>query len=542
MLDLCFHTADGRPLSPAPRPGLKAGVWRVCPGRLATVIRFRVPIRDVQGWWAPSLRQPSFKLDWRIEANTAPHRDAPFIAFINQRGQNRCAAGLAGPVGDVRIQALMDQSTATYAVEFTVAAMEDGASFDLVVDETERPWDECLGQFLAAAAPCPSFPPAAWQPVYCTWYARHAAVSAAWVERAALAASRLGFRTMIVDDGWCIDADKRVSPQTITDWYADIGDWRPSPRKFPDMPGHVRAVQDMGMSYMLWVAPLMLGVRSKAHAALRGACFDDETEGYRVLDPQRGEESEAVIRRMAELMKDNGLDGLKVDFLDAVPATLEAGRGHAMRRFMTRLAHAIRAVKPDALIEYRQRYNGPQALPCATQFRAGDVPFDFLDNLHRIAQVRLAVGSRVPVHADPAFWRADETEDNIARHMICAMAGVPMLSMDLDQTPPGAAEAVRRWNGFYLEHLVTWRQGDWTVRYGLGPMESIACSTAAETIAIVTTPAAMPALLEQARGSLWVLNVSAQFIPGPFRQTVDALRRPASPGRVPPAGMGIVSG
>jgi len=90
--------------------------------------------------------------------------------------------------------------------------------------------------------------------------------------------------------------------------------------------------------------------------------------------------------------------------------------------------------------------------------------------------------------------------------------------------------------------LVTWRQGDWTVRYGLGPMESIACSTAAETIAIVTTPAAMPALLEQARGSLWVLNVSAQFIPGPFRQTVDALRRPASPGRVPPAGMGIVSG
>jgi len=139
MHDLRFQTAAGQPVDAVPLRGPAPRAWRLTPGARATVITLRVPIRDVQGWWAPALRQPTFKLDWRIEVDTAPHRDLPFIAFINQQGLNRCAAGLAGPVGSVRVRALMDQSTADYAVEFTVAPMEDGASFDFVVDETARP-------------------------------------------------------------------------------------------------------------------------------------------------------------------------------------------------------------------------------------------------------------------------------------------------------------------------------------------------------------------------------------------------------------------
>ena len=62
----------------------------------------------------------------------------------------------------------------------------------------------------------PEFPEGAWEPVFCTWYAVHAAVTQDWVEKNAEVASRLGFRTLIIDDGWCFDVMKRVSPETIS--------------------------------------------------------------------------------------------------------------------------------------------------------------------------------------------------------------------------------------------------------------------------------------------------------------------------------------
>ena len=59
-------------------------------------------------------------------------------------------------------------------------------------------------------------------------------------------------------------------------------------------------------------------------------------------------------------------------------------------------------------------------------------------NLRRIAHIRLALGDGVPVHADPAYWPADELPVNISRHFIAMMAGVPMLSVELSDLSPEA--------------------------------------------------------------------------------------------------------
>ena len=62
----------------------------------------------------------------------------------------------------------------------------------------------------------PSYPDDAWMPVYCTWYAVHAAVEKQWLEEHVDTAAAMGFGTFIVDDGWCFDDMKRVTPQTFS--------------------------------------------------------------------------------------------------------------------------------------------------------------------------------------------------------------------------------------------------------------------------------------------------------------------------------------
>ena len=97
----------------------------------------------------------------------------------------------------------------------------------------------------------------AFDPVFCTWTAIHHDVSQEWVQRNARLAADLGFGTWLTDDGWFTDKAACAD-------YGHAGDWEPCITKFPDFAGHVRAVQEMGLRYVLWVAPFMIGDESGA--------------------------------------------------------------------------------------------------------------------------------------------------------------------------------------------------------------------------------------------------------------------------------------
>ena len=45
-------------------------------------------------------------------------------------------------------------------------------------------------------------PPYVYEPVFCTWYAVHQELHQNWLEKTALEAYKLGYKTLIVDDGW----------------------------------------------------------------------------------------------------------------------------------------------------------------------------------------------------------------------------------------------------------------------------------------------------------------------------------------------------
>jgi len=160
------------------------------------------------------------------------------------------------------------------------------------------------------------------------------------------------------------------------------------------------------------------------------------------------------------------------------------------------------------LIEFRQRYSTPVMLDLATQFRAGDVPFDFIENIHRIAQIRIIMGDSVPVHADPVYWNNNETPENISRHMIASLAGVPMISMDLAALPESQLNIIRHWFDFYKKHLDTFRRGHWNIRYEADFLSNVSVETDYEKIVIFCSGG----IPENVGKKLHLLNLSASSV------------------------------
>ena len=502
-------------------------------------MRFSVPILDMHGYWVPESRTPSTKIVWVIESKSAGQRAFPFIAFFNSRQINRLSAGLTNLTDDARILAKMNQEKCTYDITIEVALGKDSQDFELVIDQRPQVWTDSLADWRKALAlPLPEFPECAWEPVFCTWYAVHAAVTQDWVEKNAEVASRLGFRTLIIDDGWCFDVMKRVSPETISTWYEMIGDWFLSEKKFPDFENHRKRVQAMGMKYLLWVAPFLIGAKSELYKQLADIVKPEYHEGCYTFDSSRKEAAKLLLGKMKHVIQDYGLDGLKVDFLDYIFPNMEEPRGEDTTHFIQELARTIRKVKKDALIEFRQAYATPGMLAYGTQFRAGDVPFDFIDNFHRLAQIRISVGDGVPVHADPAYWHPQESPENISRHMIASLAGVPMLSMDLLAISETEQKIIRHWLGFYQAHRETFNYGKWDVTYHQSGTAYAMVSNERESIIILHDSARIGEALAKAAKHVFVLNLSPDELPLAGAKTADYEGKASADGIIPLGGLG----
>ncbi len=536
-------SADGAEFGSAEiRNGTFERVRVAPPGNAKLVtLSFAVPIVDIQSFWIPSLRMPSMKIRWVIESRNAAQTGFPFLMFLNMAGISRCAFGLTDTADDSAFTARMNQETCCYDVTVETAFSGPAAPYDFTLDTRAVPRQDSIDAWRSTLGlPKYEFPKEAWNPVYCTWYAVHAAVDEPWVEKTGEAAAKLGFGTFIVDDGWCFDVKKRVSPETIGTWYENVGDWTVSAAKFPEFPAHVKRMQKLGLRYMVWVAPFLIGTKSKAARTVKqtGIC----QEGYRLLDIADEKSARIIFDSIARLTGECGLDGLKIDFLDQIPADTAAPRGPAVLKFIRDLSASVRNVRKNALIEYRQSYASPQMLEFATQFRAGDVPFDYVDNFQELCQIRMSVGDRVPVHADPAYWAKDELPVNISRHMIAELAGVPMLSMELSGFSAVEKAIVKHWLGFYREHLDTFSAGKWEIRCGRGSVAWAAVETEKERIVILADEARLEQLPTDSR-TLHLLNLSPVPLTKPGGKAFGPEGEPcAEKNLIPAGGRGVFRG
>ncbi len=477
-----------------PPPGEALTVTVNPAGEARWVVRTTVPIAGIQEVWTSELAAPSQARKWSICRETAPQSGMPFIAFFNTAGSNAFSFGSASLEYDNALVSKINQEKGVFELALTVASEPDASLRPFAVTLDRRPvsWTRALGEWRGSLPYLAGkFPDGAWKPVYCSWYAVHADVTQEWTERTARIAADLGFKTFILDDGWSYDERKRVNPETLKTWYRNVGKWDAfSKAKFPDFPAHRRRMRELGLKYLVWTAPFFVGTDAPAYRRLGlDRSGQKPFEGNVLIDVADRAQTDEVIGQLVRLLRDSDLDGLKIDFLDYIAPSVEKPRGVRTLAFTEELMRRLREVKPDGLFEFRESYATPLTAHLATQFRAGDVPFEWLDNLRRIAQIRITMGDRVPIHADPICWSRYETADNIERHFMAAMAGVPMLSMDLERLSEAERATVRRWMDFYVRRVEPFqREGAWEVRYRNGGVAAVTSIRGDEAIAIVNDP------------------------------------------------------
>ena len=303
-------------------------------------------------------------------------------------------------------------------------------------------------------------PEAAFEPLYSTWYQFHQNVTDKAVAEECKLAAELGMKTVILDDGWQTEDGNRG--------YAFCGDWKPTPKKFPDMASHVAAVQKLGMKYMIWYSVPYVGFNSEAYAKFKGKyLYNEHGMGCSVLDPRFPEVREHLVNLYVNALKDWNLDGFKLDFIDSFrfhgedPAVKEyyAGRdimnlSEAVNVLMKEVSSALKAIKPEILIEFRQQYIGPAIRQYGNMFRAADCPGNAKDNRMRIASLRLTSGSTA-VHSDMLEWNISETPENVGRAIINSIFGVVQYSTMLRNIPQEQLDVMRKWMKFASDHRET---------------------------------------------------------------------------------------
>jgi len=376
---------------------------------------------------------------------------------------------------EIRIGVREEGSTLESGVTFFTAPEAPLRHYEARVrfDTRTRPFAEAVREDAAwivktgGYRPC-RVPASAFDPLYSSWYNFHQDVFAKDIEDECALAAKLGMKTIILDDGWQTDDTHRG--------YAYCGDWQVSKRRFPDFAAHVKNVQALGMKYMVWYSVPFVGHRSANFQRFKGKYLIENDRGMNaaVLDPRFPEVRKFLVDLYVKAVNDWNLDGFKLDFIDsfrfegADPAIADnyAGRDEksvplAVDRLMTEVKNALTALKPDILIEFRQRYDGPAIRQYGNMIRVGDCPGNMRRNRFAIANLRLACGDAA-VHADMLEWNFKEDPAKSALYIINTIFGVVQYSVMLRNAPESHRAMIAKWIRFSQDHRETLLKGKFT--------------------------------------------------------------------------------
>lgn len=456
-----------------PEPGVTLVHVRMNRPEKAPPPRFRVewsvPQRDIAHLWTPRGERASVPPDWSGTCSSGIARGIPLMALINGNDGNRMTFGCSESTRTLLFHAGLNEETCTFRCHAEFFSEPEAPlsryEADIRLDCRQVAWHDAVSSMarwmssgdMAACTP----PAAAYEPVYSTWYGFHQSVSADQIERECALAAPLGMKTLIMDDGWQTDDASRG--------YAFCGDWKVSSGRIPDMKRHVAAIHGLGMKYMLWYSVPFVGERSENYGRFKGKyLYDNRRVGASVLDPRFPEVRAFLADLYERALREWGLDGFKLDFIDAFgipqegdPAIADgyAGRDiksvpEAVRTLIDEISRRLRAVNPDVLIEFRQNYYGPQIRRYGNMVRAADCPGDMQANLMRTVSLRL-VCPGTSVHSDMLEWHGDESARSAARGILACLFSTVQYSRIIGSMKPEHLRMMTHWMAFMREHRST---------------------------------------------------------------------------------------
>lgn len=425
-------------------------------------VNFSIDAIDFYSVWSPKISGQNMRHlgpNWskrKTESRLAS--GMPVHSIVSLSGNNRATIAVSDAKTPISIATGIREETAAAdcTVEFftqPTAALKDYTAtiridmrdipfYDSIYD-TVSWWETDCGYHSAY------IPEHARLPMNSLWYSFHQELDPDEIVRQCELSKPLGMDTVIVDDGWQTDDNNRG--------YAYCGDWELATSKIPDMREFVERIHNTGMKVMLWYSVPYLGIYSKKYDEFKDKLLDyDVRYKHFALDPRYKEVREYLVGIYTEAVKNWGLDGLKLDFIDAFRLTAESIKPDPRRDYtsledaidvlMKEITDSLYKINPEILIEFRQSYVGPTIRKYGNMLRAADCPNDALRNKISVVDLRLTSG-KTPVHSDMLMWNYEDTVESAALQMADILFSVPQISVRIDKLSDSHYKMLK----FYLD-------------------------------------------------------------------------------------------
>ena len=417
-------------------------------------------VTNTVGCWYPDCGYVrAYGADWQRRRTTSLSVSAPVYCLYDQRGNNCITIALSEAVRETEWKIGVHEEDGRFLFQCKIHMGRGRSEVKLYINEGKTVYSRVLGKVQTwwkdGCGIVPAIvPEAAKMPFYSTWYSYHQNMEEKQLERECELAAQMGFKGIIVDDGWQTDDNHRG--------YAFCGDWKPSETKFPHMREHVAYVHSLGMKYMLWVSIPFIGKNSGIWKKFSDKLLEyQEDMNAGVADIRYKEVREYLMEQYVDLVKNYDLDGLKMDFIDEFhegAATPEYNENmdfrdvqDALEHMMVQLYEKLRELKPDILIEFRQKYVGPYIRKFGNILRVDDCPMSQLSNRVGLVDLRILSGDTA-VHSDMVMWNKAEEPEGVAIALQHCFFGSLQLSVRLEECRQEVLEVIR----YYMELAQEW--------------------------------------------------------------------------------------
>lgn len=434
-------------------------------------LKWKMPALNMAGIWKPTNDfSKRIQADWELRPmESRISIDAPLISVFGHDDRNVMTFACNDAIHTLELDAVLrEEDNYLYCHVVFFSEVEQPISsykFQLRLDFGDTHFSESLQSvskwWESFHDLKPTFVPAiAKKPVYSTWYQFHQSLDETVLLKECELASEMGYKAIILDDGWqTIDSNRG---------YDFTGDWQPD--RIPKMKTFVERIHDLGMKAALWYSVPFCGKKSKAYQRFKGKFLTEDHRWAPVFDPRYPEVRNHLVSLYTSALKDWDLDGFKLDFIDDfhhyddTPFGAKDGRDYAsineaVDRLLGDVITRLQQIKPDVFIEFRQKYTGPAMRKYGNMFRAFDCPGDAAMNRIRIADLRMYCGNTA-IHADMITWHADEPVEVAALQFANIMFGVPQLSVKLQDCSNDALNMIRFYTQYWNEHADILLEGD----------------------------------------------------------------------------------